>query len=606
MECGASAVRAIVCVCMSRAVCLSLDDVLWSNVLEFLSPSDLPSVSAVHIDLTRASRSPWLWRQWFTAEYPLTIHTADVLGDASVPWQQTFHRRSDVHKWARARMAPLTPLIVNVGNAATTYTVRPPSYSPPSTGKSIFTPDISVRTARRRRQTHSPAMSQSPPTTRSVPLSPSAPLSPTLSPLVLSQRLSVPSHPPLVLRYPSATVTALRLHDDTALVATDQSIRIFSLRHSASVVGHIGMSASHSVTCVDHSPAIIVSGGRDCTIRWYSWDTLECIRVSAKKDSHTDTPTAMSLSSSSHHLHTVALDGRMKQFDVASGQCVRTFNQNDVAGIGMLYCMTEDQRSDAQCITGSRTLDAAGMDVSSHPASGYGCVAIWDRRLAHGMVEAVTTDCGLICSVATHSNSHLIAAGGSDGAVRLFDKRKFDMNQALTVYPNMTPALSGSYSPPPSSNSAAAPIASQIACVHLDGQRLLTCQPRVFTTFQSSPHSVTKSSGLPHSHPVHSFTADIAAVITQSTMPQTFQRSDYDRSGTLAIAINDACLVWSNDEQTSLITDCTREIDLSDMYTVLPVSSSSASSSSSSSNQRIRTGKHSRERRIYHGQRRIR
>ena len=122
-------------------------------------------------------------------------------------------------------------------------------------------------------------------------------------------------------------------------------------------------------------------------------------------------------------------------WDSETGQCASSHNGGDGADLGLLLSLDVVHPSSQTWLTGSTAAGGAQR-------RGEGRLALWDLRAKEGVVAAVTLPCGLVPSVSYSPYQQGIAAGGSDGVVRLFDTRKLSLERSHTVpVPHTAPAL---------------------------------------------------------------------------------------------------------------------------------------------------------------------
>ena len=179
---------------------------------------------------------------------------------------------------------------------------------------------------------------------------------------------------------------------------------------------------------------------------------------------------------------------------------------------------------------------------------GEGRVALWDVRTRRGVVSQLTTPCGLIPSVSFCAYSSGIAAGGSDGVVRVYDMRRFTTDalhevripvHPVSAFASAAPAFSPASSlafdlsvpldslsltppstSPPSPSVVGSPMSSStpsrrhIQSVCLLPDRLIALQSSALTLFASSGKPPRKTSTFPFAYPVHSLTL---SQMTQAT-----------------------------------------------------------------------------------------
>jgi WD40 repeat protein len=130
---------------------------------------------------------------------------------------------------------------------------------------------------------------------------------------------------PLVFPYPRTTVSCIRFDENRLIIAESHSLRVFSLApHSQSSsrpqLAHIRIPG-HMPTSVDFTASILVSGGRDSTLRWYDWDTNELLHTSARRVNHTDTVSSLYYQPKGNSIFSCGLDGLVKVWNAQTGLC---------------------------------------------------------------------------------------------------------------------------------------------------------------------------------------------------------------------------------------------------------------------------------------------
>ena len=609
-------------------------------MLHYLDVSCVCSVSGVNVHWSEACRSEWLWRQWFISSYPHTTLVGEQQpidrdgGEqpGSIPWREQMRRRSTVAAWVRHTLSSArhSPRIEGRSSSSgqqegwrrrmdrgeerevgdegpwLSSAISSPSFLPSSPVVPRSAP-VSIPSAPF--TTSAPSLHQQRQRAPSLSQSPS-PLS--LSPLcgarpcdvrgvrggvggagvgvdVDVEESAAASSPPWVFRTPpSSRVGCVRFDGQSLLVGLERDLRLYSLTDGA-MLGQISRAHAAPITSCDVSMEgpVLVSASRDCTLRWFDVDSFACRRVSVKRGGHVDCVTAIRIlpSCGARRVASIALDGALKVWDSERGQVSSSHNSDDVAALGLLLSLDVVHPSSLTFITGSTRGGANRV--------GEGRVAMWDLRTASGVTSSVTLPCGLMTAVSYSSYQQAIAAGGSDGLVRIFDARKMNIStsaqhtlhiptHSTTAYQHHhqhTGAITAPSTSPPSPSAPA--LSAQAAAVcHLQSlcllpDRLLTCQSRAFTVFAcaSSAPARLRSAALqafPYAFPVHSISPrEVQRWSATSAAPPSLAFSaptpslsafgspvssaapslvsfQYDeRSDVLALASQQAVLVWN-------------------------------------------------------------
>ena len=528
----------------SSATVLTEELLCW--VFHFLPFSSVASLASVNGHWAGATGSAWLWRQWFISAYPATRLLGSGSGSGSeeqlsrydeeapgdVPWRAQAKRRAEVGRWARrmtggrerereeatdgssdggggADFLRMADLLDSPAFLPASAVPRSPPLPIPTTGPSP-SPSLSSspRRSGRRSSSSASALFFSPPSPPSPPLSASA------------------SSPVWLFRLPSSSVVScLRFDLHTLLVGVEKDVRVYSLA-SGSMLGQITRAHSAPLTAVEvcSEAALAVSASRDGTLRFFDLDSFHCLRPSVKRGGHVEAVTAIRLlpTSAAHRVASIALDSTLKVWDTETGQCSSSHNGEDRAALGLLLALDVMHPSSHTWVTGSCVASGAER-------RGEGRLAVWDLRTKEGVTAQLSLPCGLVPSVSYCAYQQGIAAGGSDGVVRLFDARRLSLerSQAVPVPTLVTPSLPSSSprrvgeflapastSPPSPSlptTSAQSPVGCHLQSLALLSDRLLTCQSRQFTAFASSSASPSRlpsaASPFPYATAVHSVSA---------------------------------------------------------------------------------------------------
>ena len=348
---------------------------------------------------------------------------------------------------------------------------------------------------------------------------------------------------PLVLRVPpcGSAITCVRVGSCSAVLGVGRDLRVFSIA-SGRQLGTVSRAAGGVIGCVDvcDDVGLLVCGSRDCTLRWFDFDSFACQRVSARRSQHSDSVSAVRLvpGTSGRKVVSSGLDGKVKLWDTETGQSLSSSSDSSGSArgasgsAGLLLSLDLVHPSGGTYVTGATCAGEGNV--------GEGRVALWDVRTRDGLVSQVTAPCGLIPSVSFCSYNSGIAAGGSDGVVRVYDMRFFKAEALHEVSVPPTPVSAFASAPPASSYysssvvdvtlapdslslvppstsppspsilgspmSSSPPSRRHIQSVCLLPDRLLALQSTALTIFASSPAPPRKSSAFPFAHPVHSIT----------------------------------------------------------------------------------------------------
>ena len=244
--------------------------------------------------------------------------------------------------------------------------------------------------------------------------------------------------PPLVLRVPvcGSAISCVRVGSSSAVLGVGRDLRVFSLS-SGRQLGTVSRAAGGVIGSVDVSDeaGLAVCGSRDCTLRWFDFDSFTCQRVSARRSQHTDSVSTVRFvpGTAGRRVISSGLDGRVKLWDTETGQSVQgsqDCSSDSVSAAGLLLSLDFVHPSAGSYVTGATCAGEGNV--------GEGRVALWDVRTRAGVVSQVTAPCGLIPSVSFCSYNSGIAAGGSDGVVRVYDMRRFT---AETLHEVTMPAV---------------------------------------------------------------------------------------------------------------------------------------------------------------------
>lgn len=342
---------------------------------------------------------------------------------------------------------------------------------------------------------------------------------------------------PLLFRIPpSSAVSCLRCLDDVMIVGCQRDLRIYSLSHSK-LLGQISRAHSAMVTCCDLSPQLLSSAGRDCSIKWFSWDRFQNIRVSASKHCHLDTITQIRFKpgSAANRLLSTSLDSTIKLWESETGRCLNTWNQSinsqlaDPAQIGLILAF--------DFIAPDRHLYVTAGTSPDSLSNGKGRIAIWDGRTQTGVVQTLTQeDCGLMTAVNYQQQQEMIAAGGSDGIIRLYDNRKLQRQLiCLTQITNKNPQYTHD-----SSASSQQQQQHHIKSLSIFHGKMIACQPNICTISVTSSHPPRQSDDFPYAYPIHS-------IFPNQIHPTAanFSACHYEPiSSSLALATTEHIMVW--------------------------------------------------------------
>ena len=397
--------------------------------------------------------------------------------------------------------------------------------------------------------------------------------------------------PPLVLRVPSGggSISCARVGMSSAVLGVGRDLRVFSLS-SGRQLGVVSRAAGGVVGSVDvcDEAGLLVCGSRDCTLRWFDFDSFACQRVSARRSQHSDSVTTVRFvpGSAGRRVISSGLDGRVKLWDTETGQAIAGSADSASAPLsasasasgataGLLLSLDFVHPSAGSYVTGATCAGEGNV--------GEGRVALWDVRTRAGLVSQLTAPCGLVPSVSFCAYNNGIAAGGSDGVVRVYDMRRFRAEalqevrmpaapvSAFAAPPAIFPLCSplpldaaqasegvalipASTSPPSPSTvpgsaaSSSAPSRRHIQSVCLLPDRLLALQSSALTLFSASTAPPRKTATFPFAHPVHSVTARYAAQATRGytsihRLPGSPQQTQQQQSYGSAAGTADARLV---------------------------------------------------------------
>ena len=396
--------------------------------------------------------------------------------------------------------------------------------------------------------------------------------------------------PPLVLRVPvcGSAISCVRVGSSSAVLGVGRDLRVFSLS-SGRQLGTVSRAAGGVIGSVDVSDeaGLAVCGSRDCTLRWFDFDSFTCQRVSARRSQHTDSVSTVRFvpGTAGRRVISSGLDGRVKLWDTETGQSVQgsqDCSSDSVSAAGLLLSLDFVHPSAGSYVTGATCAGEGNV--------GEGRVALWDVRTRAGVVSQVTAPCGLIPSVSFCSYNSGIAAGGSDGVVRVYDMRRFTAETLHEVTMPAVPlsafllsSVSGSPSPslsvdaafgggglslvapstsPPSpsvhggSISSSPPSRRHIQSVCLLPDRLMALQSTALTMFASSAAPPRKTTTFPFAHPIHSLT--LRQAVRAANSSSTSSSSAYDVAAdsrlvamqtaeagdVLALSTSDCLILW--------------------------------------------------------------
>ena len=141
---------------------------------------------------------------------------------------------------------------------------------------------------------------------------------------------------PLVLRVPSCgtTISCVRVGVSRAVLCVGRDLRVFSLS-SGRQLGTVSRAAGGVIGTVDvcDDVGLVVCGSRDCTLRWFDFDSFACQRVSARRSQHTDSVSTVRFvpGTSGRRVVSSGLDGTVKLWDTETGQSVSASSDDSSA-----------------------------------------------------------------------------------------------------------------------------------------------------------------------------------------------------------------------------------------------------------------------------------
>lgn len=223
---------------------------------------------------------------------------------------------------------------------------------------------------------------------------------------------------PFVFRTGTALgVTNLLLdeRDHKLLYTARAGMGVLSLNTGRSLGSLPQSGHSQDITSIDTSERLFATASADRTTRFFSWETMDCTRVTSRRNGHTEAVTGVKLQQQGSKAVTSGADGLLKQWETSEGKCLLTAGTRPQTGpIRALHDL-----DDFVFVTAGETIPGTA-----------GQLCLWDTRtptINHRIAAPTPLLCVDICGVTC-------GAGSLDGTVKLWDLRYLSEGKELTVH----------------------------------------------------------------------------------------------------------------------------------------------------------------------------
>lgn len=236
---------------------------------------------------------------------------------------------------------------------------------------------------------------------------------------------------------------------------------------------------SKDITSVDIDSRFMVTSSADKTIRMFDWETMACVRVSAKRCGHGDAVTVVKILPSAQAV-TASLDGLVKLWCLEEGKCLQTLDPSGRSFDGSFAATARELL--AGPILGLNTHSESvyftcGEHRASHmnDAESRGQLCQWDARTATGLVQCVENR---TCFASIdRCSEYTWGCGAWDGSVSLFDVRNFSRGTLWTACAHLPYRPGRAWERP-------------VTHLQLTPTHIYTCQP---TAISAIPYCLTAS-----------------------------------------------------------------------------------------------------------------